>query len=452
MRKLLLLTAILTAYAAAQDAVQVDSKHFKLEYEDAKIRLVREVLPPGESTVKHAHGERTTVCIRGGKLRMVDASGKITEIEVKSGEATHLPAQVHTVSNIGTTVFEEVSTEFKGTELQSYAEQLEAPAAKPRVESARPMIQATQSGNESKPDITAPPAIRTNESVASQLEERVTPVSPIKGAKSGIVNGASLTYIDVGQGEPLVLVHDIAADLRNWAQQIDEFAKHYRVIAYSRRYHYPNAGTGKEDDYTYQQNASDLLTLIAQLNLGKVRAIGHGYGAAVVAAAAMQKPEAFRSVVLMEPPFESLLPERQADAARYSRAVMMGMVRKEALKRQNKEGAAHSFVDWSHSPGTWDSLSGDAKQRYVENVNALAAYSAHPEPPAFDCDDGKKMTMPALIVQGAASGPNYRIMASTLAECVPNAKKVNIQDATHWMHRENPAGFNQAVLEFLGRN
>ena len=127
----------------------------------------------------------------------------------------------------------------------------------------------------------------------------------------------------------------------------------------------------------------------------------------------------------------------------------MNIVRKEALKRQNKEGAAHSFVDWSHSPGTWDMLGGDAKQRYVDNVNALVAYSAHPEPPEFQCDDGKKLSMPTLIVQGAGSAPNPRIIASTLAECIPHARKVNIPRSTHWMHRENPADFNQAVLEFL---
>ena len=448
MRKCFLVVAMLAAYASAQDAVQVDGKHFKLEYQDAKIRLVREFLAPGESTPKHSHGERTTVCIRGGKLRMVDLDGKTTEVEVKSGEATHLPPQVHTVTNIGTTVFEEMSTEFKGTEPQSYAEQLEAPVAKPAVEPKPPATQTAQPRNENPAAVT-PPAPRPSETVASQLEERVTPVSPIKGAKTIAVNSTSLSYIDVGQGEPLVLVHDVAVDLRNWAQQIDEFAKHYRVIAYSRRYHYPNAGTGKESDYTYQQNASDLLALIAQLDLGKVNAVGHGYGAAVVATAAMQKPDAFRTIVLMEPPFESLLPERQADAARYSRDVMLGMVRKEAVKRQNKEGAAHAFVDWSHSPGTWDALSGDAKQRYVENVNALATYTAHPEPPAFECEDGRKLAMPTLIVQGAASGPNYRIMASTMAECVPNAKKANIPESTHWMHRENPTEFNKAVLGFL---
>jgi pimeloyl-ACP methyl ester carboxylesterase len=85
-------------------------------------------------------------------------------------------------------------------------------------------------------------------------------------------------------------------------------------------------------------------------------------------------------------------------------------------------------------------------------VTALAAYTAHPEPPEFECEDGKKLTMPVLVVQGAGSGPNYRIMASTLAECLPNARKINIPRASHWMHRENPREFNQVALEFLGKN
>ena len=66
----------------------------------------------GETAPMHSHPERVTVAIRGAKLRMTDANGKTETVEVKTGEATHLDAQTHTVTNIGTTTFEEVSTEF----------------------------------------------------------------------------------------------------------------------------------------------------------------------------------------------------------------------------------------------------------------------------------------------------------------------------------------------------
>jgi pimeloyl-ACP methyl ester carboxylesterase len=274
-------------------------------------------------------------------------------------------------------------------------------------------------------------------------------VSPIKGGKTVKVNGIELMYIEKGSGEPLVLLHDVDTDLRNWSQQIDELASRYRVIAYSLRYHFPNAATGKESDFTYKKNADDLLGLIQSLNLGKAHAVGHGYGAIVVATAAMQQPQLFRSTVLMEPGFLSLLPQLQADRAKYARNQILSMVRREVLKRQNKESAIRTYVDWEHTSGTWDALTADQKQRYVDNANGMAAYTANAEVAEFNCEDGKKLSVPVLILQGEASPPNDRIISGTLAECVPGAKREVIPQATHWMHRENPAEFNKAVMEFL---
>ena len=55
------------------------------------------------------------------------------------------------------------------------------------------------------------------------------------------VNGARLEYTDAGRGEPLIFVHGSLEDLRIWRRQVELFSAHYRVIAYSRRYHHPNA-------------------------------------------------------------------------------------------------------------------------------------------------------------------------------------------------------------------
>jgi non-heme chloroperoxidase len=460
MRESLFLLLVLGLTSAwAQDPVQIDPKHYKVEYEDAKVRVIRFTLPPGESTPMHAHAERINVIVHGGTVRQTDRAGKVVETVGVAGQVSHRDPMSHSVTNIGSTVWETVSTEFKvpvgklplGAEIQQ-----RVPGAHDEQRSSvEQMVQHPAAGLPiplPEKQITPPPPPKPSgkETVASQLEVRVEPTSPIKGAKSVMVNGQELTYLDIGQGEPIVLVHDVATDLRNWAQQIDEFAKKYRVIAYSRRYHYPARATGKEGDYSFKQNVSDLLGLISQLNLGKVHAIGHAYGGAVVALAAMERPEVFRSVVLMEPAFDTLLPQRQATAAQYARDAMLSIVRREFLKRHNPEGAMRGYVDWSRGSGGWDVLTPDARQRFVENVQALAAYASHPESPEFECEQGKKLIMPVLVMRGVSSAPNYRIISSTLTECVPGAKSVSLPNASHWMHRENPTEFNKAVMDFVG--
>src|SRR6266498_1583759 len=58
-------------------------------------------------------------------------------------------------------------------------------------------------------------------------------------AKNGKVsaNGLSFAYVDEGSGTPVVLVHGSVSDYREWSKQMSQLARHYRVIAYSRRYH-----------------------------------------------------------------------------------------------------------------------------------------------------------------------------------------------------------------------
>src|SRR5262245_28124262 len=113
MHKLLATVCFGCALAACgQDPVQTDPKHFKVEYQDPKTRVVRETLPPGETAPMHSHPERVLVVVRGGKLRINDAAGKSEVFDMKAGDVEHLDPQMHTVTNIGSTVFEEVSTEF----------------------------------------------------------------------------------------------------------------------------------------------------------------------------------------------------------------------------------------------------------------------------------------------------------------------------------------------------
>lgn len=435
----------------AQDAIQLDAKHYKVEYEDEKVRVVRFTLPPGESSPMHEHGERVVVVVRGGTLRHTDGEGRVTEVTQQSGMTAHRTQMRHSVTNIGKTIWEVVYTEFKGTATAAVASPL--PSAPPPSTSSQaqagpqPAPAATQAPSSAPAIAEKKPA--ATESLASQLEERVAPVSPIKGAKTVSVNGQTLTYVEAGKGEPIVLVHGVAADLRGWSRQIDELSKSYRVIAYSARYHYPNNATGKEDDYTIDQHAKDLSRLIETLQLGNAHVVGHSYGGAVVLAAVMAEPKLFRSAIVIEPPLEALLPQLQADSSRYARRQILSMVRREILRRNNIEGAMRTYVDWSRGSGAWDALSADSRQRYTDNGKALAAYSAHPEPFQFNCEDGKKVAVPLLVLSGEASAPNARITSATLAECVPGAKRVVVSMASHYMHRENAEAFNKALLNFL---
>jgi len=45
------------------------------------------------------------------------------------------------------------------------------------------------------------------------------------------VNGTAFTYVEQGQGVPVVLVHGSLGDYRTWSGEMDDFAARYHVVA-----------------------------------------------------------------------------------------------------------------------------------------------------------------------------------------------------------------------------
>jgi len=97
--------------------------------------------------------------------------------------------------------------------------------------------------------------------------------------KKILINGVELNYIEQGKGDPVVFVHGSLEDFHTWGLQIEPFSEHYHVIAYSRRYHYPNAWVGDGTDYSATLHAEDLAALIKRIGLGSAHVVGHSYGA-----------------------------------------------------------------------------------------------------------------------------------------------------------------------------
>jgi len=85
--------------------------------DNAKVKVVRWVLVPGEGTPIHTHSlAHVSVVIRGSTLRDVEASsGTAKEHVEKTGDVTYIPGrgQTHSFANAGKTTFESIAIELK---------------------------------------------------------------------------------------------------------------------------------------------------------------------------------------------------------------------------------------------------------------------------------------------------------------------------------------------------
>jgi|HubBroStandDraft_6_1064221.scaffolds.fasta_scaffold38468_1 quercetin dioxygenase-like cupin family protein len=98
----------------AQDAVKADPAHYKIESENAKVRILRVHYGPHEKSVMHSHPDSVAVFLTDGTVRFTLPGGKTQDSTVKAGQAQYTPAQVHDPENIGDAPLELVLIEFKG--------------------------------------------------------------------------------------------------------------------------------------------------------------------------------------------------------------------------------------------------------------------------------------------------------------------------------------------------
>src|ERR1035438_3549501 len=95
-----------TAYAqpaggAKPDPVKVDPKHYKVEFENESVRVLRISYAPGEKSVMHYHPNAVAVYLTDGMTRMTTPDGKSQDMPSKAGGPAWTPAGSHLPQNVG---------------------------------------------------------------------------------------------------------------------------------------------------------------------------------------------------------------------------------------------------------------------------------------------------------------------------------------------------------------
>ena len=96
------------------------------------------------------------------------------------------------------------------------------------------------------------------------------------------VNGVALNVIDVGAGEPVLLVHGFPDTHAVWRRQIQALvAAGYRVIAPDTRGCGGSELLPKVSDYHIRYLIADLAALLDALGIAKVKLVAHDWGAVI---------------------------------------------------------------------------------------------------------------------------------------------------------------------------
>lgn len=98
---------------SAQDPVQVDSKHYKVVFENDQVRVLRITYGPHEKSVMHAHPNAVAVYLTDQNAKFTSPDGKTQILPGKAGETIWTPAGTHLPENLGDKPMELILVELK---------------------------------------------------------------------------------------------------------------------------------------------------------------------------------------------------------------------------------------------------------------------------------------------------------------------------------------------------
>jgi pimeloyl-ACP methyl ester carboxylesterase len=265
-------------------------------------------------------------------------------------------------------------------------------------------------------------------------------------AEFAAINGAQIYYEIAGAGQPVVFVHAGIADRRMWDSQFEAFAERYRVLRYDHR------GMGKSSmpAGTYALR-DDLHALMRHFGGTPAVLIGCSMGGSVALDCVLEHPDAARALVLVCAGVSGNTLE-PSDAMKRLWKQVDELAGKRDLDGAN-EIELRMWVDGvRRTPDQVD----PAVRELVREMN-LASFTRDEErkqgqpqamePPAF----GRlgEVHLPTLVIVGSDDQPLIVQTADILASQIPGARKVVMEGLAHVPNMEQPAEFNQIVLDFL---
>ena len=257
------------------------------------------------------------------------------------------------------------------------------------------------------------------------------------------IRDLNLYYEDAGSGDPLILIMGLSGDLKGWAMQVPELAKHFRVITIDNR----GAGRTSAPDrpYSIPQMADDVAELMTHLGIESAHVLGFSMGGCIAQELALKHKAKVKKLILL------------ASAAYidgYSEAIINAWV---SVRRSNlsREHIARLSACWIYSPefledrtrldrAIQNNLANPVPQQdhaFIRQAAALLAFDSR--------DRLKDVKQETLVIACADDNLLPPRNSERLSELIASSTLVTLPGGHIGMVEHAPE-FNAAILEFLG--
>jgi esterase len=261
-----------------------------------------------------------------------------------------------------------------------------------------------------------------------------------------------LFYREIGEGEPLIILHGLYGSSDNWMSIAKELSKCFKIFVLDQRNHGQSPHSTEQN---YAVMANDLLEFYNDLRIEKAIIIGHSMGGKVAMQFTIDNPEKVVSLVVVDiAPWTHLSESESSHQIIEEHQHIVNALMSIPIKIISSRFEADVILSqWINNSGIRQFLLKNLKREidgsfsWKFNLPVLAANlylligGINPENTQSNCQ--------TLFIKGDRSNyiPDSRI--GEIIKVFPNSRVLSIKNAGHWVHSEKPNEFLAEVLKFL---
>ncbi|HMA71795.1 MAG TPA: alpha/beta hydrolase, partial [Xanthobacteraceae bacterium] len=262
-------------------------------------------------------------------------------------------------------------------------------------------------------------------------------------------DGVKLFYEEVGDGIPIVFVHEFAGDSRSWEPQLRYFGRRYRCIAYNARGFAPSDVPQTVEYYSQARARDDIGAVLDGLKIDKAHIVGLSMGGFATLHFGFTYPDRARSLTIGGCGYgaapdqrRKFIEEAEAAAARFAEIGMAQAAEAYALGPTRVQFQNKDPRGWREFADQLADHSGTGSALTMRGVQSR-------RPSLYDLvDDMKQIAVPTLIMTGdedwACLEPGI-----LMKKMIPTAGLVVMPNCGHTINLEDPDAYNRHLADFL---
>jgi 3-oxoadipate enol-lactonase len=235
----------------------------------------------------------------------------------------------------------------------------------------------------------------------------------------------------------LLFSHSLGVTMDTWAPQASDLGDTFRIVRYDARGH--GGSDAPAGLYSIELLGRDALAVLDAAGVANAHLVGLSMGGMVGMWVGIHAPQRLRRLVLANT--TAHIPLRDMWSSRIETALGTGM----------DSIAAPTLDRW---------LGEDFKARQPQARDAMVAAMRAMSPVGYagccgalrEADQRAsigRITAPTLVVTGTADLATTPAVAQALAEAIPGARALTIEEAGHLSNVEQPESFNRHIRAFL---